>query len=111
MQVRTNRMGVATYLAPDGALVMDSLAPLETAVTDARTHGAGDLVVDLRLVPFIDSRGLEYLLDLAIDLRQRGGSLRLAYPDAICKDILTVTGLDQTIAVFQDIASAGGSFL
>jgi len=111
MQVRTNRMGVATYLAPDGALVAESLAALETAVTEARAHGASDIVVDLRLVPFIDSRGLERLLDLAIDLRQRGGSLRLAYPDAICKDILAITGLDQTIAVFQDVAGAGGSFL
>jgi anti-sigma B factor antagonist len=111
MRVKTNRLGVATYLTPDGALIEDQLPVLAESVADARARGAPELVVDLRQVPYIDSKGLEYLLDLATELRQAGGSLRLANPTAICKDVFAITGLDQTIPVFEDLESAGQSFL
>jgi len=111
VQVRTSRLGVATYLAPDGPLTRETLAALEAGVAEARAKGAVDLVVDLRRVPFADSRALEYLLDLSAELRRKDGSLRLANPGEICRDILAVTGLDQSIPVFADLESAGGSFL
>jgi anti-anti-sigma factor len=111
MQVKTSRLGVAAYLAPDGPLTGETISTLEMSVGDARAHGMHDLVIDLRLVSFIDSRGLEYLLDLAFALRQQSGSLRLANPGLICKDVLIITGVDQSIPVFENVESAGGSFL
>lgn len=111
MQVRTRRLGVATYLAPDGPLTADTFAALSAAAIDARARGASDLVVDLGQVPFLDSRCLEGLLDLSDELRAAGGSLRLANPGRTCQDILAITSIDQSIPVFADLESAGGSFL
>jgi len=111
MQVKTTRLGVATYLSPDGALAEENLSDLETAARQVRSTGAVHLVVDLRHVPYCDSRGLEFLLDLASSLRTAGGSLRLAQPAPLCQEIFTITRLDQAIPVHEDLASAGRSFL
>ncbi len=111
MQVKTSRLGVATYLAPDGALTAESVADLAAGAADARARGATDFVIDLRQVPHLDSRGLECLLDLADELRQAGGSLRLANPGKVVQDTLSITAVDQSIPVFGDLESAGGSFL
>jgi anti-anti-sigma factor len=111
MQVRTTRLGVAVYLTPDGPLVEDALPDLEAAVRQARAQGATNLVLDLRLVPVCDSRGIEFLADLAVALRSAGGSLRLAQVPPLCQEILAITRLDLTIPIHEDLASAGGSFL
>ena len=111
MQVKTTELGVATYLAPDGALVEKILPTLEKSAQAARAKGALNLVIDLRQVPAFDSPGLEFLLDLSDSLRDAGGSLRLAAPNALCAEVLAITRLAQSIPVFEDIESAGRSFL
>ncbi len=111
MQVRSNRLGVATYLTPDGALVEENLTDLEKEVQAARAAGASNLVVDLHRVTFCDSPSLEYLLDLCTSLREEGGSLRLAAAQSTTKEVLTITRLDQSIPVYDDLESAGRSFL
>ena len=111
MQVKSSRLGVATYLVPDGPVVGEALPVLEATVAETRTAGAVEIVIDLRQVAALDSRALEYLLDLSTELRQQGGSVRLAHPTAVVKEVLAITGLDATIPVFADIESAGRSFL
>ncbi len=111
MQVRTTRLGVACYLAPDGPLSEEGLPEMQAAVQQARATGIVHLVVDLRHVPACDSRGLEFLLDLAASLRTAGGSLRLAQATPLCREILAVTRLDETIPVHEDLAGAARSFL
>jgi anti-sigma B factor antagonist len=111
MQVRTTRLGVAFYLAPDGPLSEEGLPDLEAAVRQTRAGGVVHLVFDLRHVPSCDSRGLEFLVDLSAALRAAGGSLRLAQPVPLCREILAVTRLDETIPVHEDLAGAARSFL
>ena len=111
MRVKANQYGVAVYVSPDGAIVEENLSAMESAFREAREAGASHLVVDLRQVPVLDSRGLEFLLDQATALRGQGGSLRLAAPNSLCAEILEITDLDKTISVFVDIESAGRSFL
>jgi anti-anti-sigma factor len=111
MQVRTTRLGTATYLALDGPLVEGALSDLETAVRQARAAGAAHLVFDLRHVPLCDSRGLEFLADLSASLHAAGGSLRLAQPVPLCREIFAITRLDETIPVHEDLAGAARSFL
>jgi anti-sigma B factor antagonist len=111
MQVRKTRLGTATYLSPDGALVGDAVQSLRAAADAAQAASANQLVIDLQRVPFIDSVGLEYLLDLSTTLRSAGGTLGLAAPGPLCRDILRVTRLDQSIPIFENVESAGRSFL
>jgi len=111
MQVKTTRLGVATYLAPDGALTEENLPDLEAAVHQARAGAATQLVLDLSRVPCCDSRGLEFLADLAESLRALGGALHLVQPVPLCQQIFAITRLDSTIPIHEDLASAARSFL
>ncbi len=111
MQIKAANLGVATYLTPDGALVEKNLPALGESIQQARQRGTVNLVLDLHKVPFFDSRGLEFLLDLVTELQEQGGALRLANPSQVCKDILKMTRLDQSIAVYIDLESARRSFL
>ncbi|MFH1143283.1 MAG: STAS domain-containing protein [Candidatus Eisenbacteria bacterium] len=111
MQVRSSKLGVAHYLTPDGPLVADNLPAIDAPVRQILTERASRIVLDLRHVPFFDSSGLEYLLDLADRLREEGGSLRLANPNPLCREVLGISGLDETIPIHENLASAGRSFL
>ncbi len=111
MQVKTNKLGVASYLSPDGALLEDNLETLAAAVAREREAGAANLVIDLRRVAFADSAALEFVVDLAASLREAGGSLRLAGPSQVMRDVLAITRVDQSISVYEDIESAGRSLL
>lgn len=111
MTVRKTRLGVAIYLTPDGALVAETLPAFQEAVGETQGNGDANIVVDMKRVPFIDSDGLEYLWDLATNLGTQGGSLRIACVNQTCKDILRITRVDQTIPVYDDLETAGRSFL
>lgn len=111
MQVKRAKMGIAVYLTPDGALIEDGLTALTAEIQATRQEGVSNLVIDLQRVPFIDSSGLEFIVDLSNTLREDGGSLRLAGPDSICRDILTITRVDQMVPLYDDVESAGRSFL
>ena len=111
MKIKATKLGVASYLAPDGALVEESLPSLAEAVRLERENGTTDLVIDLRRVAFLDSAALEFMLDLATALRGAGGSLRLAAPSQVARDVLAITRIDQSISVYDDVESAGRSFL
>jgi len=111
VNIRTTKLGVGIYLQPNGALVEESLGDLRQSVGALDAGQPLHLVLDLRQVPFFDSAGLEYLLDLSIELREAGGSLRLANANSIGRDVLAMTRLDRTIAVHQDLESAGRSFV
>ena len=111
MKVRSSKLGVATYLTPDEAVVEETIEALRDSVQEARAAGSTNVVFDLHLVPFMDSVGLEYLADLSTTLREEGGSLRLAGVTPAIKDVLAITRLDQTIPIYEDLESAGRSFL
>jgi anti-sigma B factor antagonist len=111
MKVKTTKLGVATYLAPDGPLTEENVRYLSESIESEREKGSVNLVVDLRNVPFLDSRGLEYLFDSAVNLRELGGSLRVVNANSVCKDVFSITRVDQTVLVCEDLESAGRSFL
>jgi len=111
VNVKTTRLGVGTYLQPNGALVEESLGDLRNAVAAIAREGPVHVVLDLCHVPYFDSAALEYLLDLSVAQRESGGSLRLANANAIGRDVLAMTRLDRTIAVYHDLESAGRSFV
>ncbi len=111
MPVKITRLGVASYLAPDFPLIEENIQALDEAVQEVRRSGNAQVVLDLRRVPFIDSRGLECLLDLSGSLSAEGGSLRLAEPDGLCREILAITRVDEAVAVFENLEGAGRSFL
>lgn len=111
MEVKTTKLGVVTYLTPSEALTEGKVKALDKSVRAQDLGDPPNIVLDMRNVPFIDSQGLEFILDLSVELKEAGGSLRLANANSTCKDILSLTKLDRTIIVCEDVETAGRSFL
>lgn len=80
------------------------------AVAGCLENGQPRVVFDLSGIPLIDSAGLESLLDARDLCQKRGGTMVLARPNPLCRDILRVNGFDKELQIFDDSVKAMGSF-
>lgn len=97
MNITAESYGHAVMLIVSGDLTEDSLSTFQKAVEhQLRGKEVADLVLNLEGVPFIDSAGLEYLLDTQESLSARMGQIKLVKCDQNVKKILEITGLAST---------------
>jgi len=106
-----SRQGAVDVLEGRGPLNSDSTETVRELLARCIAHGQPRVVFSLEDVPLLDSAGLELLLDARDQCRQRGGTLALAAPNSLCRDILHVTGLDRSIDLHEDVLTAVGSFV
>jgi len=111
MEIEATRHGTVMVLKPQGALVEEELDSLHRAVDQQINAGSSRIVLDLADVPFVDSLGLEALLDIAEKTEEAGGGLRFACAPDITRDILAATRLVQRIELLDEIDMARKSFL
>ncbi len=107
---RIRRQGSVTVIAPIGSLIQTTIERIDRHVTSALQDRPAFVVLDLGEVPFIDSRGLEYLLDAQDEAVRFGGELKLSNANSLCRDILAVTGVDRFVSLFGDAKTAVGSY-
>lgn len=74
------------------------------------SNGQPRIVFDLGNIPLMDSVGLETLLDVRDQCQKRGGVMVLAKPNALCRDILRINGIDNELSIYEDTVTAMGSF-
>ena len=63
-------------------------------------------LLDMSAVNYIDSAGLGALIDLRVQLQERGGSLKLLRSTARAKHLLALTGLGTFLRNFDSEADA-----
>ena len=73
-------------------------------------RGQPRVIIDLGSVAFIDSAGLEALLEINDRCLERGGACKLSAPNALCIDILNATGVGEELEVVDSIVKGAGSF-
>jgi len=110
-RLRTFKRGSISVLAVDDPLMDDAATSLRETAEALLAEGSLQLVVDLGSVPFIDSSGLETLLNLDARIREAGGAFSLASPNALCRDILKATRLDKALLIHTTLDEASRSFL
>jgi len=107
MNVTVETYGQSIVLNCKGELTADALEAFRTAVEHQLTEDqVRDLVLNFEQVPFIDSSGLEYLLELQEKLTERLGQVKLARLEANVAKILEITRLDSAFDRFDDINQA-----
>jgi anti-sigma B factor antagonist len=111
MRISEQRQGAITVLKPDGALTVVDADDFSAAVMRALTANLGRVVLDLSGVPFIDSRGLEVLLDLTEASSRGGRALKLCGSNKTLREVLELTDLVSQFEHFDDTHSAARSFL
>lgn len=109
--VSEQRQGAVTVIKPEGPLVQEQAQNVGTSTMPRVRPLLGRLVIDLSASPYIDSIGLETLLDLADEMDRCGQTLRLASVSATVQEVLSLTGLTNRFEYHDDTNLAVRSFL
>ncbi len=111
LDITEEKKGAVTVLCAHGPLIQEDAARFRdrASVLFGRSHGR--IVVDVSMVPFIDSNGLEVLLDLNDRLLESGQSLKLCGLNTTLREVLALTELNGSFEQFQDADTAVRSFL
>ena len=107
MVIREQRHGAVTVLYPEGPIVGEDATAFKIAAEEAAKKTLGRFVVDLTGTPFLDSEGLEALLDISEALSQSG----LCAACETVRTIFELTGMTDHFNSFADANSAVRSFL
>jgi len=89
-----------------GRFSTGSNAEVASAKEQLQQPEIANAVVDLGEVPYIDSTGLAFLVELYKVLQGRGGQLVLAGANARVREVLTLTRIGELMPVFDDQKSA-----
>ena len=111
MEIQEQQHGAVTVLKPQGPLIQADAEQFKMAFSAAVGQSLGRLVVDVSAVPFVDSRGLEVLVEANSYLAQSGQAMRLCGANETLREVLDLTGLTSLFEFFTDAHSAARSFL
>jgi len=111
MNIEAKRVGTVDVLTPQGPLVDEDAESFVETLQGKLEAPNPRLVLDLHKVSYMDSRGIEGLVDAALDLQQRGGRLRLASVTATCREVFELTGQSRRVEFFDETQDAVRSFL
>ncbi len=100
-----------TVLLPHGPLLEGEVREFAEAVRGARDAARGRVVIDLTDTHFVDSAGLECLLELADEFDAAALPLKLASANETVREVLDLTGLSEEFEHFVDAHDAARSFL
>jgi anti-anti-sigma factor len=104
------KQGAVTVITGDEPLNGDNVSDANEVVLKCLSRGQPRLVFNLQKIPYVDSLGLNFLLDTRDVCNSRGGSFKIAAPNPLCRDILRITEIDRQVEIFPDVLSASGSF-
>src|SRR5215213_8138539 len=107
MTVTQDAVGRRVVLSPQEGLVAGGPAEeFEQRVKALFRDGSTDLLVDLRRVPTIDSRGVRALVRAHTSAQRLGATFRLACPCPAVRTILEVSKLDHVFDIYETFDAA-----
>ena len=111
MKFTEQRQGAVTVLKPDGALVEGVASAFKHRLIQTLGTSLGRFVVDMNAVPFVDSRGLEALVEVTEEMGKSGQALRMCSANKTIREVLDLTDLTSLFDHFEDANTAVRSFL
>ncbi|MBX9735493.1 MAG: STAS domain-containing protein [Phycisphaerales bacterium] len=111
MQITEQQHGAVTVLSPQGPLVGVDADAFRTAAIEVMGRSRGRFVVDATGIAYVDSRGLEAILDVTERLASSGGALKVCASGETLREVLQLTEVYPMLEHFVDVNSAVRSFL
>ena len=111
MSLQEQSRGAVLVLRPEGPLTGDDADAFRAGAMDAFRRSLGRLVVDAVAIPYVDSRGLEVLVEVNRQMAQGGQILKLCGVTETLRKVLELTGLSQQFDYFEDVTAGARSFL
>ncbi len=106
-----SKQGAIQVIAGTAPLNVENVSAARSTLDDCLKEGHFRAVLDMQGIALIDSSGLELLLDIQDAFEQRAGTLKLAAPNALCREIFAVTGVGSRFEIFSEAKGAVGSFV
>ena len=109
MKVTTQPHGSVSVVVGHGPLVAEELIDLRRAVDTAASAGTRHVVVDLSDVPYMDSGGIELLLEMCALHSSSPGTRhrpKLAALSETCLETLELTDVLPRLEVFDTVENA-----
>tara|TARA_R110002073_G_scaffold239285_1_gene400550 strand:+ start:53688 stop:54026 length:339 start_codon:yes stop_codon:yes gene_type:complete len=111
MDIKVNRHGAVTVIQPEGPVITEEDATrLKTESFDVLGQTLGRFVLDVSEMTFVDSNGLETLVEITKELSAGGQSLKLCGISDTLREILSITDQISKFQQFEDVQSAVRSF-
>ena len=111
MEFQEVNHGAVTALKPMGPLTAAEADAFRQRALDLLAKSRGRFVLDATAVPFVDSRGVEVLVDVTEQLAESGRSLKLCGASETLREVLELTGWAPSFELFADVHVAVRSFL
>ena len=103
--------GEVTRIALSGRLDIEGTRSIDDRFAFLTTTRPKKIVVDLSDVSFLASIGIRLLLTSARAQQQRGGKVVLASPQPSVRKVLEAAGIDQLIALLDDVETGRASLV
>lgn len=110
MKIDIQLHGSVAVLVPHGPLTADQTDAFHGKLKTAMDQRQGRVVIDLREVPYFDSRGIETLLELCGERRAVVQRPTLAQLGETCREALDLTNVLQRLEVFDTVENAIRSY-
>ena len=111
MKIPEQRQGAVTVLKPEGPLIEADSAAFKQRLMQALAASLGRFVVDMSAIPYVDSTGLEALVEVTEEMGKSGQALRMCSANKTVREVLEVTDLSSLFEHFEDSNTAVRSFL
>ncbi len=111
MEIIETRQGAVTVLKPAGPLALGDAEEFKVKALDARHRSLGRFVVDASLMTYLDSQGLEALVEVSNDMADSGQPLRLCGTNETVREVLDLVGVAERFEFCLDVNTAVRSFL
>ena len=111
MKIHDQLQGAVTVLRPEGPLIENDATVLKARLLQTLAATLGRFVVDMSSIPYVDSKGLEALVEVTEEMGRSGQALRMCGANKTVREVLELTDLASLFEHFQDANTAVRSFL
>jgi anti-sigma B factor antagonist len=111
MEIQEQVKGAVRVLRPRGPLGQADAEQFKSRVMEVLQASLGRLVIDASAIPFVDSRGLEVLVELSEEMSEGGQALKLCGVNDTIREVLALTDLASMFEHYDEVNTAVRSFL
>jgi len=111
VEIQEQRHGAVTVIKPQGPVCQADAEAFGKRMQDVLGRSLGRFVVDASAIAYVDSQGLEVMVQATDELAQSGRALRLCGAGDTLREVLDLTGLIERFELYEDVNAAVRSFL
>lgn len=111
MKIEERRHGAVLIVRPDGPVVGEDAEAMRSVLARVSNEQAGRFVLDASAVPYIDSRGLEVLVEAGEMVSEAGRNLKLCGVNETLREVFELTEVSDLFEYYETAPAAARSFL